>query len=174
MNRFELPNGYPSGLNDYEIQKYVKNAIQIISNKVTNPFTISDSSDFKDVADLGISELNMRAQSRQLQNIEHLNTQITTLNKQIDHLNQENKKSGKVNRMMTIITIVLACISIGLSWITVFPAQDKEKEQIEARKMDLLRMNMEELKENNYLLRQKMLKDEMKELKVQPKSTDTK
>lgn len=170
MQQLDLPKNYPSGLHDHEIQKYVTIALDATNSYARNQNVVKGASYWKDIADIGIAELNKRIQNRNLANIEHLNTQITTLNNQIRFLNIENRKSGRVNKTMTIITIVLACISIGLSYITVFPIKDKEQEIIEARKMDLLRLNYEALKEQNYLTRQQQLKDDAKRIESELKN----
>lgn len=113
----KIPDAYPDKLNDKEIQKIITH-VNNIAVKATKDSTYSLGPSYAiSMANLGINELNKRNQERL----------IIELGKQ--RLN--NKKTQGYNKVLSILTITLAVITILIgSFSLKFAASDKESDLI--------------------------------------------
>ncbi len=115
--REEIPVEYPSDIPDEQLLDYIKRYSKYATSATRAKNVVYGSSYWKEMVALGQSEINNRVQSSLLHQLENLT-------KETNVLRQENKISSKINLMLAIVTIILACISGYLGDITLDYSQE--------------------------------------------------
>ena len=101
-----IPENYPSELSDSELINLVKEcSVKATRAARPNSNVSAGVSYWKEMAELGQNEINLRIQK------DFIN-EMNLLKKEIINFKEENNKSSLINRRLTRITIVLAIFTL--------------------------------------------------------------
>ncbi|SDF55782.1 hypothetical protein [Cellulophaga baltica] len=146
--KLEIPNTFPDGMNDEEIQSVISKCAKKVTYVTKPDVNVSlGASYYISMIQLGQSELNNRIQSGLLDLIKNEN--------------QENKKSTFINRVLTGLTIALALITLYIGNKSLgFAESDQNSDEIwQTEQIELLKKQNQELEQLNKKLTERVKTD---------------
>jgi len=146
----EIPDSYPTGLKNEEIQKIISDCTQRVSRMTRPNVNVSLGANFFiSMIQLGQGELNNRIQSDLLQLIELQG--------------KESRKTQTINWVLTGLTILLAIITlyIGSKSLGFAESDQRSDEQWQEQQIKWFKKNHIELKKLNHNLELWMAKDSL-------------
>jgi len=112
-----IPENYPNGLNDSELINLVqKCSVRATRAARPNSNIVAGVSYWKEMAELGQNEINLRIQKNFID-------EMNSLKKEIINFKEENNKSSIINRRLTYVTIILAMLTLSLGFISLLNLQ---------------------------------------------------
>lgn len=138
--KIQIPEEYPVKLTDDELFKQ----IEVYTKKATiagrSESYVVGPSYWKEMVELGQIEISNRIQSKLLNQINDLTTEIRLLK-------EDNRKSGRINLSLSIVTIVLALITgyLGYDTLEYSKSSDFSDEAWKKTQTNLLKQNNVEL-----------------------------
>jgi len=109
-----IPENYPDELNDSELINLVRKcSVQATRAARPNSNIVTGVSYWKEMAELGQNEINLRIQKEFI-------SEMNLLKKEIINFKEENRKSSKVNKRLNYITVILAILTLLLGFIHFF------------------------------------------------------
>tara|TARA_R110002051_G_scaffold302034_1_gene370301 strand:- start:61 stop:513 length:453 start_codon:yes stop_codon:yes gene_type:complete len=146
--KLEIPNTFPDGMTDEEIQNVISECAKRATNVTKPNVNVSLGANYYvSMIQLGQSELNNRIQSGLLDLIKKEN--------------QQNKKSKFINWVLTGLTIVLALITlyIGNKSLGFAESDQKSDEVWQTEQIELLKKQNQELEQLNEKLTERVKTD---------------
>ncbi|MGI4750320.1 MAG: hypothetical protein ACRYFB_06780 [Janthinobacterium lividum] len=138
--RNTIPKEYPTELNNEDLLNLIKEYSKEATDAGRSTGYSVGPSYYKEMVDIGQSEINNRIQK-------NLFTQIEKLTTEIGLLKEDNKASSKTNLRLSIITIVLAILTVCLSFLTITDSNTSQNSETVWRKslIELFNKNNSEL-----------------------------
>lgn len=109
--KIEIPEEYPSQLSNEELLELIKKYSKQATIAGRSEQYVTGPSYWKEMVELGQLEISNRIQNNLFSEIGKLTTEIKLLK-------EDNKKSGRINFALSILTIILAIITGYLGYIT--------------------------------------------------------
>ncbi len=135
-----IPKEYPTELNDEDLLNLIREYSKEATDAGRSTGYSVGPSYYKEMVDIGQSEINNRIQK-------NLFTQIEKLTTEISLLKEDNKVSSKRNFWLSIITIALAIITVFLGFLTITDSKNSQGSDTtwKNNQTELLKKNNSEL-----------------------------